>query len=334
MDQYQSDAGQIVKPEGPAFLLEPTLADLYDRAMGNKPVVGMVATLAAHAGMLGHGSMWGGGDKDLAVTREVPNATTSGVEALHWNLVPAMRPYFTLPPYVNQVPGFQKDINRLDRSDGAQDGMWLGNSIEQLQSGFYTPARTPYQTSIVEAIVRREGFGADGTPDLLFVNYKAIDTIGHLFSINSPEMKSTLSVQDQNLPVLVDFLNRQVGKGNWVMALTADHGHQFDPSVSGAFPIDITALEQDIDRAFPTADGTPVVEKVRPTEIWLNAPELAKNGKTPADVARYVMSLTEQQTLKRGVTIQPGHSAERVFSAAFPSSILGRLPCLPATGSG
>ena len=77
-----------------------------------------------------------------------------------------------------------------------------------------------------------------------------------------------------------------------------------------------------------------MVDRVRPTEIWLNTAELAKSGHTPADVAGYVMSLTQQQTVKRGETIQPGHSGERVFAAAFPSSILGRLPCLPVKGTG
>ncbi len=51
--------------KGPAYLMEPTLADLYDRAMGNEPVVGEVGTVSIHLGMLGHGSMWGGGDQDI-----------------------------------------------------------------------------------------------------------------------------------------------------------------------------------------------------------------------------------------------------------------------------
>ena len=44
----------------------PTLADLYDRAMGNKPIVGMVATVDIHLGMIGHGCFWNGGDQDIA----------------------------------------------------------------------------------------------------------------------------------------------------------------------------------------------------------------------------------------------------------------------------
>ena len=42
---------------GPTFFVEPTFADLYDRAMDNEPVVGIVGTVDIHFGMLGHGAV-------------------------------------------------------------------------------------------------------------------------------------------------------------------------------------------------------------------------------------------------------------------------------------
>jgi hypothetical protein len=33
--------------------MEPTLADLYDRAMGNRPVVGEIGTVSIHSGCSG-----------------------------------------------------------------------------------------------------------------------------------------------------------------------------------------------------------------------------------------------------------------------------------------
>ena len=55
--------------------MEPTLADVYDRAMDNEPVVGIVGTVDIHFGMLGHGSFFGGGDRDIALTRSVIGGT-------------------------------------------------------------------------------------------------------------------------------------------------------------------------------------------------------------------------------------------------------------------
>jgi hypothetical protein len=332
VDEYIRMNGKIEKPNenGPGFLLEPTLADLYDRAMGNAPKVGAVATLAAHIMMMGHGSQWGGGDKDIAVTREKEFAATAGAESTTWNLTPDMAPFYTLPGYVNHLPPLSTYIDALDRADGALDGKWRTNDIAQLSNGFDTPARTPFQTTLIETLIQREGFGADDVPDLLYLNYKAIDTIGHLFSADSLEMSDAVRYQDDALRELVGFLNRTVGKGRWVLALAADHGTQHDPAVSGAFLIDINRLTQDIASTFDgDGDGVPLIQKVRPTEIWLNDAELADNGFTLMQVSRYLMDLTEADTIKAGATPAPGHADDTVFSAALPSSILSKLPCLP-----
>jgi len=42
--------------------------------------------------------------------------------------------------------------------------------------------------------------------------------------------------------MFVNFLNQQVGKGNWAMILTADHGPTTIPLESGAFQIDTSAF--------------------------------------------------------------------------------------------
>ncbi len=336
VDEYIRMNGQIQKPNanGPAFLLRPTLADLYDRARENRPIVGGVATLSAHLMMMGHGAQWGGGDRDIAVAREKEVAPTGGAEDLRWGLTTAMAPFYELPPYVNRVPGFEGDVRTLDQADGALDGTWRGNSIAQLKDGFDTPARTPYQTRLIEEVIRREGFGRDEVPDLLFLNYKAIDTVGHLFSVNSLEMSETLAVQDRELRVLTEFLDREVGGGRWVLVLTADHGHQFDPGASGAFQIGIDQVEARITATLDDGDDVPLIQKLRPTEVWLNREELRENGYSLVDVSRLITRLTKAETVKPNQTVAPGEEDDRVFAAAFPSSILGELPCLQAMRSG
>ncbi|HXF73731.1 MAG TPA: alkaline phosphatase family protein, partial [Actinomycetota bacterium] len=202
-----------------------------------------------------------------------------------------------------------------------------------LAGGFDTPARTPYQTRIVEEIVRREGFGRDRVPDLLFLNYKAIDTIGHLFSADSPEMRDAVAWQDADLRELVAFLDREVGRGAWAMAVLADHGANRDPEVTGAFQIDIRALEREVDEAFDDGDGVPLVEDARPTQMWLDPGELADAGATAEDVAAFIWSLTKADVPAGAERpVPPEEAADPVFAAAFPSSILAALPCLPDAG--
>jgi len=332
VDEYVRVNGIIQKPNenGPGFLLEPTLADLYDVAMANEPKVGAIATLAAHIMMMGHGAQWGGGDLDLAVTREKELGETAGAESVSWNLTSDMAPFYDLPEYVNDLPPLSDYVDDVDRSDGALDGKWRDNDIAQLSEGFDTPARTPFQETLIEAVIGREGFGADDVPDLLFLNYKAIDTIGHLFSADGIEMSDAVATQDAALQELVDFLDATVGSGRWVMVLAADHGTQRDPETSGAFMIDINKLQAGLNATFDgDGDGVPLVQKVRPTEVFLDREELLDNGFTLEQVSRWFLELTQADTYKNQNLPAAGHEEDAVFAAALPSSILSSLPCLP-----
>lgn len=324
--------GTLTTPwnDGPAYLILPTFADLYDRAMGNRPVVGLVGTVDIHFGMMGHGAFFGGGDRDIALTRSVTGGDTLTDEGFEWNLPIREAPYYHLPPYANDVPGLKEDVRRLDQQDGKLDGKWRNNSIQQLLKGFDTPARTPYQERVVETVIKREGFGQDDTPDLLFLNFKEIDYVSHVWTMNSPEMQDAVVAQDLALKRFVTFLNQQVGAGNWAMLLTADHGAMPSPTVSGAFQASTTAIQDAVEKKFDTnGSAVPIVNLVQPSQMFLNTDELRANGFTLADVARYIQTLTQAQTAGGGVTAIPGHANDPVFQAVFPSEMMSSLPCLP-----
>jgi hypothetical protein len=252
-----------------------------------------------------------------------------------WNLTTDMAPFYDLPEYVNDLPPLSDYVDDVDAADGSLDGLWRENDIEQLSNGFDTPARTPFQQTLVETVIEREGFGADDVADLLYLNYKAIDTIGHLFSADGVEMSDAVETQDAALERLVGFLNDTVGEGRWVMVLTADHGTQRDPETSGAFMIDINKLRSGLSSTFDgDGDGVTLVQEVRPTEIWLDLEELADNGFTLEQVSRWFLSLTQADTYKNRHVPEAGHEDDTVFAAALPSSILSTLPCLPEARAG
>jgi hypothetical protein len=99
--------------------------------------------------------------------------------------------------------------------------------------------------------------------------------------------------------------------------------------------IDINKLSSLIRATFDAdGDGVPLIQRVRPTEIWLNDAELADNGFTLTQVSQFLMGLTQQQTYKNQNLPLPGHEQDLVFDAALPSSILSKLPCLPEARAG
>jgi hypothetical protein len=318
---------------GPVLLMEPTLADLYDRTMGNAPIVGDLASVTWHLNMMGHGSLWGGGDRDIAVLRTPTGGGNEGAEGTEWNLAGRDAAYYTFPSYVNDLPPLSAYTDAVDRADGALDGKWRENSIAQYEGGWATPARIPYQTRMVEDVIRREGFGADSVPDLLFINYKAIDHVSHIWSVNSPEMLDTLRWQDAALRELIEALNAEVGTGRWVLVLTADHGAQFDPKVSGAFQVTPGQLEGDLRTAFPSKGPGDVIQAVRTSMVYVNEGAMRESGYTLNQIATFVLHYTKGQATPEGSSIEDAERDDRVFAAAFPNAVLPRLRCLPEARS-
>lgn len=313
--------------EGSAHLEVETLADRLDRALGNRPLVGLVGTLEIHLGLVGHGAALPGADRDLVVLRQAERATTLGQEGAAWNLPAAVARDFAFLPYVTRVRGFAADVRAVDAADGAIDGRWRDVEISRLLEGFDTPARAPYQTRVIEEVVRREGFGADRIPDLLFTNYKLTDFVAHEFGMESREMSDSVRAQDEALRELVGFLDDEVGSGGWALVLVADHGAAPDPARTGGVVISSGKLREAIEARFDVDDdGRPVVQLVQATQLYLDVDELAEGGSTLEDLSRYVAGLSAGEVAVGGSAADP---SEPVFAAAYPSSLMERLPCLP-----
>jgi hypothetical protein len=333
-DEYIRIGGELRKPnsEGPTFMTLPTLGDVYDVAMDNEPVVGGAASLSAHLMMMSHGLGWQGGDDDIAISREVEHAATGGDDtARRWNLTDNMRPFYRFPEWAHDESidaALEQAKASLDQRDGSLDGSWRGHSIEQMEGGFNTPARSPYQTALFEELVKREHFGDDEVPDLLYLNYKIIDTLGHQFSADGIELSDALEIQDDELKRFVRFLDAEVGHGEWTLILTADHGMQRDPSNNGAFLIDIDRLTAAVESAFGGTPAKPVILKARPTQMWLDVRLLRRNGHTVDDVAAFIRGLT-QADVATDAGPRPGEAGARAFQAVFPTETIGSLPCLP-----
>lgn len=319
-DQTIRINGRITTPwaAGPSRLERPTLADVFDAATGNAAQVGAVATEPGHLGMIGHGSSAEGGDADVAVLK-------SGSPGARWGLPGPIASAFSFPSYVNDVGGLREAARELDRRDGRRDGRWRTNPISGLKGGFDTPARIPFQTEVVRELIRREGFGDDEVPDLLFVNHKIIDLVGHRWTLNSPEMRDAVRAQDADLPVLTQMLDEEVGPGRWVLALTADHGINPNPAVSGAVTFDRGRVARAISDRFDDGDGVPLVQAVRPTQIFLRRGEL---GGSLHAVARFLLGLRRADVAAG--RIPPGKAGGPAFRAAFPTERLASLPCAPS----
>ena len=304
--------------KSPKYLLIPTLADLYDQSVNNKAQIGMFGYKGWHLGMLGHGSYLAGGDSDI-----VAMVSNSGEEIL------SVEPYYEFPPYANEIPGFAKDLKTIDLEDGKLDKRWMGHDAlrDTYDQRHYTPVYILYQTRIVKAILEREGFGDDDITDMFFVNYKPVDAIGHTYNMVEPEVGSAVKYADDMLGELIQFLNKDVGKGEWVMAMTADHGQTPKAESTGAWAISIETMIDDIAAEFDL-EADELFQDRRPGHFWLNYPVMKANGITGEDVADAMLDYTIGENTPTDRTI-PEQYADRkdepIFSAVWPTAKTGKV---------
>jgi hypothetical protein len=87
---------------------------------------------------------------------------------------------------------------------------------------------TPFADELVliaaESLLVAEQLGKDRSVDLLSVSLSAADYIGHSTGPNSKEIQDYYLRLDRTLDSFIRFLDQAVGKEQWLMVLTSDHG--------------------------------------------------------------------------------------------------------------
>ncbi len=93
--------------------------------------------------------------------------------------------------------------------------------------GYEMLKATPYGNSLTAdfalAAIDGEQLGKDDITDVFTVSFSSTDYVGHNFGVNSKEIEDTYLRLDKDLERLFNGLDEKVGKGNYVVFLTADH---------------------------------------------------------------------------------------------------------------
>lgn len=71
--------------------------------------------------------------------------------------------------------------------------------------------------------LNRYGLGKGEATDFLAINFASTDYVGHMFGPNAIEVEDTYLRLDKTLAELFRALDSKVGKGQWLLFLTADH---------------------------------------------------------------------------------------------------------------
>jgi len=310
----------------PRLLLDPTEADLWDPDTDNEAWVGMLGYESWHLAMMSHGAQWPEGDRDVAVLWDAD----AGIGEFFTN-----EELYELPGYLPGEEELRARLDEQDAEDGEIDGMWNGYDLSDPNIIPATPAFVIHQGQALLEMIRREPFGRDDVTDMLFVELKPSDFGGHRWNMVAPEEEEVLRMQDRLLGEIVDTLDRRVGKGEWVLAFTADHGQTPLPETTGGLRIHPDIVGRDIDEYF----GRPIVEKTTPSGLFLDHEVMRAEGITLEEVARFVGEYRYGDGLPKDADpskIPDEDLDRRVFAGAFPGGYLGGLTedALLAAGPG
>lgn len=87
---------------------------------------------------------------------------------------------------------------------------------------------TPFGNNLLEEFakkaIEKEELGKDEITDFLAVSFSSTDYIGHILGPRSMELQDTYLRLDETIADFLNYLDKTVGKGNYLLFLTADHG--------------------------------------------------------------------------------------------------------------
>jgi predicted AlkP superfamily pyrophosphatase or phosphodiesterase len=152
--------------------------------------------------------------------------------------------------------------------------------LRKTNNNFELVTRTPFGNELVaefsKAAVDAESLGKDEITDFLAISFSSTDKIGHDLGPNAMEVEDTYIRLDKTLENFFNTLDAKVGKGNYTVFLTADHGVGEVPQSlkdlkvpAGLFKASFVeaGLNDFLQKYFP---GKKIVERVSTEQVYLN----------------------------------------------------------------
>ncbi len=135
--------------------------------------------------------------------------------------------------------------------------------------------RSPYSDAalarMAAAAIDALNLGRGSATDFLGISFSALDLVGHWFGPRSQEVQDILAQLDRSLGRLLAHLDEKVGVGNYVVALSADHGVSETPEQTGRAGGRLSTMqllreaERELDRLWGEGD---YVARVRHTDLY------------------------------------------------------------------
>jgi hypothetical protein len=257
----------------PGEMFALTLADVWNiETEGRAVIIGQGGAIRAAAGLVGHGGCLVNGRPVRAASYSTAGDGTFETNPKCYVLPEALKP-LTARRYWTEA-----------------GGAWMGHDIASASKFRASSLFQRFEGDALAAVLESEPIGADDIPDLVLVNLKGPDYVGHAYGPASPEIKEALAELDRQLTRAVGIIERKAGPGRFVVAFAADHGMPGEPPPGGRRYLDDIARR--IDARFSPSGGTVVqyFNDAANNEIHLDTQKLRSLNVSLRDVAAFLES--------------------------------------------
>jgi hypothetical protein len=193
---------------------------------------------------------------------------------------------------------------------------WMGHRIDTPEAVRYSGLFPAFEADAMITMIENEALGDDDVADLLLLNYKGADFVGHAYGPDSSELAVTLSQMDRHLARIIGALERKVGR-DYLIAITADHGMPSEPSSPDRRHL-APAIVELLHAKFDPQEKQ-LVESFEPEngQIFVNVDRLSARELTLPDLARFLES---QPFLYAAFTREEVRSAAEAMTRAQRSA--------------
>jgi hypothetical protein len=190
-------------------------------------------------------------------------------------------------PHCYRLPAYLKEVNASALWAG--DAEWMHHKIDTPAAVRYSALFPAFEADAMVAMIEHEPVGEDGIADLILLNYKGADFVGHKYGPDSQELRITLGEMDRHLARVLGALEKKVAN-DYLLAVTADHGMPSEPSSADGrhyAPSIIDLLNNEFD-----PEGKQLVTAFEPEnlQIFIDEDRLSKLGLTLPDLTRFLRS--------------------------------------------
>lgn len=189
---------------------------------------------------------------------------------------------------------------------------------------------TPFGNSLTfefaKAAIEGDTLGNRGVTDFLAVSFSPTDGVGHQFGPNSVEVEDMYLRFDKEMASFIQYLDTKVGKGNYLLFLSADHGaaHAADFSKCHKIPSE-SMFEETMAKKLDTFlvskyNSKALTKAFINHQIFFNEEEMQKIGVKEADLkAEITQFLLQFANVNRVVDL------ENLGAANLPDALRERM---------